>query len=90
MNQIAQPREISEILTQRAPSIIRGHSVSLHIWCPEDGPCSSHCQGGTLILSDISIALSCEQARNLADRSREAVDATILGCLPPTCGSRLQ
>lgn len=90
MSEIAHARQIPEILAQHGPTIIRGHSVSLHIWCQEHDLCSPHCQGGTLVLDDISVTLSCEHARNLADRAREAIDATVLGCLPPTCGCRLQ
>lgn len=90
MSQIAEARAAPVILAQKAPLAIQGHSVSLHIWCPMDEPCPPHCQGGTLIFEDVSVALSCEHARNLADRAREAIDATVLGCLPPTCGCRLQ
>lgn len=90
MSHVPETRLVQAILAQQAPTIVHGHSLSLHIWCPTDDLCPPLCQGGKLILNDISVSLSCEHARNLADRAREAIDATVLGCLPPACGCRLQ
>lgn len=90
MRYLTQVLAARPMLAHQASTSIHGNSISLHIWCPTQASCPALCQGGLLVLGDVSVPLSCEHAKNLADRAREAIDATVLGSLPPACGCRLQ
>lgn len=90
MRRATQPSAVIPTLAREASTSIHGNSISLHTWCPADGRCLALCQGGLLVLGDVSVPLSCEHAKNLADRAREAIDATVLGSLPPAYVCRLQ
>jgi len=90
MKQLVEVPAKERIREEQQVTSIHGNSVSLHIWCPTDQRCPPMCQGGLLVLGDISVPLSCEHATNLAERAREAIDAVVIGSLPPTCGCRFQ
>lgn len=90
MRYLNEAPAMRQIPNRQVSTSIYGNSISLHIRCPAHSRCPALCQGGLLILGDVSVPLSCEHANNLADRAREAIDATVLGSLPPACGRRLQ
>lgn len=62
--------------------VLNGNVASLTVICHRQIACPTDCRGGILRIGDVSVELSCTHAHNLADRVREAVDATILGTLP--------
>ncbi len=63
-------------------TVLIGNVASLTVICQRQIACPVRCSGGILRIGDVSVELSCTHACNLADRVREAIDATILGTLP--------
>ncbi|GAA0761078.1 hypothetical protein FHS52_001203 [Erythromicrobium ramosum] len=62
--------------------VLIGNVASLTVICDRQIACPADCRGGILRIGDVSVALSCTHAQNLAERIREAIDATVLGTLP--------
>lgn len=62
--------------------VLIGNVASLTVICARQIACPAGCRGAILRIGDVSVALSCTHAQNLAERIREAIDAAILGTLP--------
>lgn len=71
-------------------TVIHGNSTTITLSCKAGKRCPAVCSGGILTVGDISVRLTCEHARNLADRARDAVDAAVISSLPVPTGRTIQ
>lgn len=77
---------LADKIRHGGPTILHGSSTTIALPCEAGRRCPAICSGGLLTIGDTSVRLSCEHARNLVERAREAIDATVLGSLPIPSG----
>lgn len=72
------------------PQTLTGNIVSLRVGCAGAADCHALCSGAHLVMDDVTVPISCDHAANLAERVREAIDATILGSISMKAGKMVQ
>lgn len=90
MKSVSDHAHSPSFITFAGPTVIHGNSTTIALPCEAGRRCPASCSGGLLTIGDTSVRLTCEHARNLADRARDAVDATVLGSLPVPTGRTIQ